>query len=220
LAKQQLWVPTNEDGYIDHDTLTPSLVPVFDPAFVKATIVSPPSPALPHHASQIPPPALIPLAPTTPLRNDNETNSFEDRGTLSLEFPEIDDDLESVDFRDWTSWNAPRRIAAVRRWIIHAAHKYGPMERWGEDLSEEWSSMKYGDAPTVRRWLARATRRVKMGRSVLNYLERAMEGELSPGVEEWRDLYAQSHQLACQLWGGVLGIQYRLDFMSGPYASS
>jgi hypothetical protein len=39
-----------------------------------------------------------------------------------------------------------------------------------------------------------------------------MEGELA-GVEEWRDLYVQSHQLACQLWGAMFSIQYRLDFV-------
>jgi hypothetical protein len=93
------------------------------------------------------------------------------------------------------------------------------VERWGEDLSEEWSAMKHGDAPAVHHWVARAMQKVKMGQSALNYLERAMEGELSPGVEEWHDLYAQSHQLACQLWGGVLGIQHRLDFMLGPNTS-
>jgi len=63
----------------------------------------------------------------------------------------------------------------------------------------------------VRGWLERARRRIKLGRRALNYLEQAMEGELSASIEEWHDLYAQSHQLACQLWTAVLGVQYRLD---------
>jgi hypothetical protein len=50
-----------------------------------------------------------------------------------------------------------------------------------------------------------------MGRRALSYLEQAMEGELLGSVDEWRDLYAQSQQLACQLWTAVLSIQYKLN---------
>ena len=222
LAQQQLWLPTSDDNYDAH---TPSLVPVFDPAFVETSIatVSPLEHAVLHHTSETPPPAMAPpgIASLSPPHNNNEASFLEDRGTLSLELPEIDEDVDYIDFRDWITWSAPRRIAAVRRWIIHAAHKYGPVECWGEDLRREWSAMKHRDDPTLHRWLDLAMRRIKMGWSALNYLESAMEGELSLGIDEWRDLYAQSHQLACQLWGGVLGLQYRLDDMvSGLHVSS
>jgi hypothetical protein len=129
----------------------------------------------------------------------------------SIEFLDIAGDSQAVDFRDWQSWIASRRIAAVRRWIIFAAYKYGPVDRWGEDFSQEWGTMKHRDMSTVYRWLDSVKQRVRTGRTALNYLERAMEGELSTSVEEWRDLYVQSHELAGQLWGAILGVQVRLD---------
>ena len=122
-------------------------------------------------------------------------------------------------FSDWKSLTAPRQIAAVRRWIIHATREYGPVEHWGEDLSQQWNAMRYGDPTAVYEWLQGVQRRIKMGQRVLSYLECAMEGELPSGIEEWRDLYFQSHQLASQLWGAVLGIQHRLkDALSGKVA--
>ena len=118
-----------------------------------------------------------------------------------------------------TSWSAPWHIAAIRHWIIHAAHKYGPVEHWVDDFSEQWSGLRLADAPAVDGWLHGVRQRIKMGRSALSYLEQAMEGELA-GVEEWRDLYVQSHQLACQLWGVVFSIQYRLDFVVSGLGST
>ena len=220
MAKQDMWLPTSDDDYIVDDVRPPSLVPIFDPAFAETAIaipspVNPANTGLLHHASQTPPPTLAP-----PTLTAVDFNFSDDHETHFFELPEIDEDLEPVDFREWTSWSAPRRVAAVRHWIMHAAHKYGPVERWGEHFSQEWSAVRHRDEPTVHRWLARATWRVKMGWSALNYLEHAVEGELSPSVEEWRDLYTQSHQLVCQLWG-EFWVYNTLDCMvSGPPSSS
>jgi hypothetical protein len=158
-----------------------------------------------HNISQ---PTLLNLTPPGPFRGD--TMPCEGH-VQPLEFPGIEGHLEAVEFREWRLWTAPRRIAAIRRWIIHAASKYGPVEHWGDSFGLEWHALKDGDVLAVRGWLEGAKRRIKLGRSALNYLERAMEGELSASSEEWRDLYAQSHQLVCQLWTAVLGVQYRLD---------
>ncbi|KIM71602.1 hypothetical protein PILCRDRAFT_16915 [Piloderma croceum F 1598] len=233
LAKQQLWMPTIDDGYdIPDNDYTPSLVPVFDPAFVSIATVNhavvssnapPPfdpafvSVATVNHAvvpSNAPPPsdAAIDMAQqatlTTPFTTHDDMAPHK-RFTFSpVLLPETVRHGEFLDFVDWESWPAPRRIAAVRHWIMHAVHKYGPVECWAEDFGEQWREMGGGDASAVQDGMKQ---RIRMGQSALSYLETAMEGNSSTSAEEWRDLYAQSHQLACQLWTAVVGVQYKLD---------
>lgn len=212
---------------------TPSLLPVFDSAFTAAanvptidtsltpaasvspvdtafTVTASPiaiiDPTLEHVAART---TSYPLTHIDPL--DSNTVLHNDPVPFLIKLPDIRRDLEAVDFGGWQSWVASRRIAAVRRWIIYAVYEYGPVDRWGEDFSQEWRTMRHKDGPTVYRWLDSAKQRVKVGRIALSYLERAMEGDLSASVEEWRDLYVQSHDLAGQLWGGVVGVQSRLD---------
>jgi hypothetical protein len=213
LAKQQLWAPSQDDGYYDFDDNIPSLVPVFDPAFtatppaVITPAITPIDMAREHSSSDI-------MTPVAPMHFNSLRDNVDDIYTAispSPEAPKIHENIDTLGIHDWKSLTAPRRIAAVRRWIIHATHEYGPVECWGEDLSQKWSATKHRDPPAVYEWLQEAKRRIKMGQSALSYLECAMEGELSPCIEEWRDLYFQSHQLASSLWGAVLGIQHRLD---------
>jgi hypothetical protein len=216
LAKQNLWIPSHDDGYNFSDDHPPSLVPVFDPAFTvtPATVIPPtitPINMAREHG------IMTPVAPTfsNPLRND--ADDIYQATRPPLEAPEIYGD---IDIQGWKSLTAPRRIAAVRRWIILAARKYGPVEGWGDDLSQKWSATKYRDPSAAHGWLEEAKRRIKMGRSALSYLECAMEGEGSLCIEEWRDLYLQSHQLASELWGAVHGIQYGLGSVLSEKAST
>jgi hypothetical protein len=160
------------------DGHTPSLVPVFDPAFTSPTDISP-----------------VESIDQPPISNDTGCSCG---------------DLDTVEFDEWESWAAPRRIEAIRLWVIDAVSKYGPVECWGEELPEATG----GDALAISHWLDCMNRRVSVGRSALRYLEQAMEGDLSDSVEEWRELYTVSHRLASQLWGGVLGLQYRLNSAS------
>jgi hypothetical protein len=160
------------------DDRTPSLVPVFDPAFTSPADIS-------------------------PFKSVDQPQFSNDTGGSH-------GGSDTVEFDEWESWAPPRRIEAIRLWVIDAVNMYGPVEGWGEELPEA----KGGDALAVSNWLDSMNRRVSMGRSALRYLERAMEGELSDSVEEWRELYTLSHRLASQLWGGVLGLQYRLNSAS------
>lgn len=116
-----------------------------------------------------------------------------------------------MNFVGWESWTAPRRIDAIRCWVVSSIHQYGPLENWGEAFSRDWGTMKSADELVVERWLDMMKGRIRMGRRALTYLEHAMDGELSTSIEEWRDLYTQSQQLARQLWGAVLGVQHRMD---------
>jgi len=114
-----------------------------------------------------------------------------------------------VEFVGWESWTALHHIEAIHGWINNAIHQYGPIRCWGETFSRECSEMRGEDI--ADRSLDMMKEHVRMVQSVLSYLGRAMEGEVSPSVGEWPALYAQSHQLASQLWGAVLGVQHMLD---------
>ena len=181
LAKQLLWTPTADDEYDGHDINTPSLIPVFDSAFVStATITTNYASASTNaviptvSAWQAPLPKPLPISPT-----HDDMTPHEDRTLFSIQSSDVDGCLEAADFQEWKSWSAPRRIAAIRRWVIHAAHKYGPVGCWAGDFGEQWRAMNCSDTPAVDGWLDGVKRRIKMGWSALSYLERAMEGELS-----------------------------------------
>ena len=60
------------------------------------------------------------------------------------------------------------------------------MECWADDFSEQWSGLRLADTSAVDGWLDGVRQRIKMGWNALSYLEQALEGELSAGVEEWR----------------------------------
>jgi hypothetical protein len=203
LAKQH---PLSEDGYDNAcDVQTPSLVPVFDPTFAASPTAAVPSIVAPFNS-------FVQYALPTPSSSfHNKENKIYTATSFSLPFSDFDGDMNALGFWDWKSLTASRRIAEVRRWIIHATRRYGPVEHWGEDLSQEWDTVRHRDPPIVYEWLQAVKSRVKVGHSALSYLESAMEGEMSSNIEEWRDLYIQSHQLASQLWRAVLGIQHRLD---------
>jgi hypothetical protein len=166
LAKQQLWAPNGDDNYDTPDVHTPALVPVFDPAFAlnAAPIDNTPINIVADTMEQ--------ATPLTPHHN----HAGNDRVSPCIQLPDIGMDLEAADFREWKSWSAPRRIAAIRRWIIHAAHKYGPVEHWADDFSEQWSGLRLADAPAVDGWLHGVRQRIKMGLSALSYLCRAGHG--------------------------------------------
>lgn len=212
-----------QDAHSYDSDFTPSLVPVFDPTFTTPnTIVNTVSPnsttitiptTLEHH-SGIPSSTLLISEHSLHDANPDDTPSFSD------ELPDIPGDLAAVDFTDWGSWDARHRVAAVRRWIIYASHKFGPVDRWAKDFSQEWGLMKRGETADLDRWLLSVKQRIRMGRCVLSYLEQAMEGELPAATDEWRDLYAQSHQLAYQLWGAVLSVQYTMDTIITPRLST
>ena len=212
--KQQIWIPTSDDNYGAYDLHTPSLVPVFDPDFAPTASSAAAAKPVPVLTVAITPPSATintpqHVAPSTTLPtlrppHNNDMTPREDCTSF-------DSDFGATDFHDWKGWSAPRRIAAVRRWLVHAAHRYGPVEHWAEDFGDQWTTMRLGGATEIHGWVDGVKRRIKMGRRALSYLEQAMEGELLGSVDEWRDLYAQSQQLACQLWTAVLSIQYKLN---------
>jgi hypothetical protein len=153
LLAKQLFVPTDEDN---NDVHTPFLIPVFDPHFTACSFTPSDVATLTTHPTPI------------PHKNDNDMIHLEDPPSTSVQFSCTDDEFEAAEFGEWSSWSAQRRVAAVCRWISHACHRYGPMERWVDDFVEEWSVLRQGDAPA---WLDKIKQRNKMTWKALSYLE-------------------------------------------------
>jgi len=184
---KKMWLPDADDGY--NVTVDISNSPVhmvdLDTAIVEPISSTPATPTTftpPHNSMPVLSYSLV--SPEHCVDTTNLTSlAFPD------ELPDLPGDLAAVDFADWGSWNASRRLAAVRRWISYASHKYGPIDRWAEDFSQKWSVIRHGEASMLNRWLDSVKQMIRMGRCTLGYLERAMEGELPTSVDEWRDLY-------------------------------
>lgn len=74
---------------------------------------------------------------------------------------------------------------------------WGPVERWGDNIKPE--TAKDADASEIDVRLMGAYERIRVGRLVLGYLSRVMEGSISVDAEECRDLYLQGVLLACEM---------------------
>lgn len=63
-------------------------------------------------------------------------------------------------------------------------------------------------------WCSRYQRKVMVGRLILRYLGRVMDGALSGDLEaECRDLALQVHQLGSPLYAAVIGLEVSLDWV-------
>lgn len=194
---------------------TPTLFPVaeIDPSFdsVPASTFAPHS-FDPNASAQHPPSAQWLTHQPELILGESSTYVNDAHSPASLG---IHNDLEGVDFREWQSWAAYRRVAAIRRWVTHVAHRYGPTDRWAQRFDEDWARMKGGEEDALQTWLHAVKQRVRMGWCALGYLERAMEGELPSSADDWRDLCVQALQLSKQLCMAVGSIEGRLDRVLG-----
>lgn len=59
-------------------------------------------------------------------------------------------------------------------------------------------------------WLLYNEAKAMTGRLILGYLGRAMEGEISGDIDEWRDLSLQIHDLAATLHQAVAALEFGL----------
>lgn len=124
-------------------------------------------------------------------------------------------DFDTELFHNWQRWTARLRIAAIRRWIMRALQNFRPIDSWADAFEDSWQVAKVGDESVVRCWLSDARGRINMACRTLGYIECILEDDPHVDVDDWSDLYVQSHQLAGQLWGAVIGIQRFLEFVSG-----
>lgn len=131
--------------------------------------------------------------------------------TAPDDFPPLT--LPGVDFSNWRSWPAHRRVSAIRRWVTYA----GPVDRWAQRFDEEWEAVGRNSGISKQSLFCSARQRVKLGWCALDYLERAMEGELPSSTDDLRDLYVQAQQLSKQLCMAVGGLDSRLESISLTY---
>ena len=151
-ATQQIWSPTSDDEYDMQDTSN------FDPIPTATAVACPDMPLDLAHRHESPP--VTNSDPTPHFAHQDDTINA--RQSFHVDLPDIEGDLDPVNFREWKQWSPPRRIAAIRRWVIHAIHRYGPVECWGEDLGWEWNDVRKGDMLAVHYWLDSVKARIKM----------------------------------------------------------
>lgn len=90
-------------------------------------------------------------------------------------------------------------MVAIRRRILDLEWKWGPVDRWGSVFDAESTQMLDAYALEMDGWLQLAYDKIAVGRLILGYISRVMEGDMSGDVEECRDLYLQGVQLTCQI---------------------
>lgn len=117
--------------------------------------------------------------------------------------------LPGVDFCDWRSWPAHRRVSALHRWVTYV----GPIDRWAQRFDEDWAAVKDDGDDAKRGLLCSARQRVRSGWCALDCLEQAMEGELPACSDDLCDLYMQTQQLSKQLCMAVGGMESRLEWV-------
>jgi hypothetical protein len=108
--------------------------------------------------------------------------------------PPITGDSKYVTPQKWESLSASERVAFLQRWMMYVEVKYqSPVADWPEKFAAEWMITK--DSPSAAQCLVAAGQKVAAGKSVLNYVTRAMEGNLPEDVEQWHALYVQAYHI-------------------------
>jgi hypothetical protein len=120
---------------------------------------------------------------------------------------------------DFVLRNARGRLIYTHRALLVLEDKWGPVDRWAANFGCDWSSVRATSATQIRSWLDSMREMGKMGRRLIGYFARVMDGEMPP-VDEWRCLWLESYQLLGMLYTGVLGLEQRLDLVEQWYSAS
>lgn len=86
----------------------------------------------------------------------------------------------------------------------------GALDRWTSQFMEEWVQMKQRPSSAIIAWFEVSESKVATCRLMLGYLSRVMDDQVLGGLEEWRDLSLQSHQLGTMLYHAVVGLEVSL----------
>lgn len=102
-------------------------------------------------------------------------------------------------------------MLGLRRWMLDVEWQLGGLDRWASQFMDEWAhNTEQRNRMDV--WQDLYGERVKMGKLMLGYLGRVMDGNLSGDLEECRDLSLQIHQLASLLYSAVAGLESSLQW--------
>lgn len=118
----------------------------------------------------------------------------------------------------WPSWSARRRIAGLRRWMFDVEWKEGAFVAWNTSLMSNWTEHRPIAREGVKAWSEVYVRKIGIGRLILQYLGRVMDGEFLGGTElslqeECSDLALQVHQLATPISSAVAGLEVSLKWI-------
>lgn len=86
----------------------------------------------------------------------------------------------------------------------------GALDGWTLEFMQEWPQKKQQSHSNVAAWLEINSNKVSMGRLILGYLGRVMDGRLSGDLAECRDLALQTYQLGSALYSAVIGLEVSL----------
>lgn len=114
---------------------------------------------------------------------------------------------------DWQEWSARRRMVGLRRWIMDVEWTHGTLQLWNLKFADEWANISRQPTEVSSSWLALNEGKARIGRLVLGYLGRVMDGQISGDVEEWRDLSLQIQELAASLHQAVVGLEVSLRWV-------
>jgi hypothetical protein len=124
--------------------------------------------------------------------------------------PPITGDSKNIAPNRWESLSASERVAFLQRWLMYAEVKYKcPVDHWPEAFAAEWLVMK--SSALAFQCLIDAEQKVAAGKSVLNYVARAMEGDLPHDAEQWRVLYVQAYLIAGIVNRACTRLQCKID---------
>lgn len=115
--------------------------------------------------------------------------------------------------QEWPMWTARDRVVGLRRWMMDLEWSLGAFESWTAQFMEEWSAMRQQPDAVVGPWLEFNESKASIGRLILRYIGRVMDGRLSGDLAECRDLALQIHQLGSPLYSAVIGLEVSLRWV-------
>lgn len=105
-------------------------------------------------------------------------------------------------------------MVRLRQWIEDVEWTHGKVYRWNEEFADECTKLSGCALPS---WLDMHAAKAKIGRMVLAYLGRVMDGEISGGIDESRDLAMQVLSLASSLQQAVVALEVSVRWMRSSH---
>lgn len=113
-------------------------------------------------------------------------------------------------------------MSSIRRWMLDVEWKEGGFATWNASVMSDWEIHRAnGKGEEVQDWCASYVYKIRIGRLILQYLSRVMDGQLVGGLgtceltlqEECRDLSLQIHQLSTPVTSAIAGLEVSLKWI-------
>ncbi|KAF7985447.1 hypothetical protein HWV62_5189 [Athelia sp. TMB] len=192
-------------------------------AVAAPSCITPPS--TPPPPESVSPCDVIPALPSSPTSVSPSPTQSPDRSPSASPTTQPPWDPDSLEqpvgvpgeiYIWWPSWSARRRISGIRRWVLDVEWREGEFTTWTGSLMNSWDGHRTESKEDVKEWADDYARKARIGRLILQYLGRVMDGQLTGlGVaagelalqEECRDLSLQIHQIGAPIAAAVAGLE-------------